>query len=132
MEKNCDDKNEPVAFTINFNDNNSSCEKNKKFERFVQRSSLRQKNKSKDDNCDIKLNHSTERISEKRKLTRTYSVSNKENMRSTEEKDRRDYTINDDDDNLSQAGTYIMEDEQDDLQMVRRDILYCTLRLRTQ
>ena len=132
MEKHCDDKNEPVAFTINFNDNNPSCEKNKKFERFVQRSSLRQKNISKDDNCDIKLNDSTEGISEKRKLTRTYSVSNKENMRNTEENDKRDYSINEDDDDLSQAGTYIMEDEQDNMQMVRRDMLYCTLRLMTR
>ena len=132
MEKDCDDENEPVAFTINFNENNSSCEKNKKIKRFVQRSSLRQKSKSKDDNCDIKLNDSTEEISERRKLTRTYSVSNKENMRNTEENDKRDYSINEDDDDLSQAGTYIMEDEQDDMQMVRRDFLYCTLRLTTQ
>ena len=126
MEKNSDDKNEPVAFTINFKENNPSVAKSKKFERFVHRSSLRQKNIHKDEKCENKVNktvnESNEVITEKRKLTRTYSLNNKENMRVTEEKkdvkDKREYSIDDFDDDLSQAGTYTMENEEDDMQVV--------------
>ena len=126
MENNCDAKNEPVAFTINFKENNPSVEKSKKFERFVQRSSLGQKNPHKDEKCENKVNktmsESNKVITEKRKLTRTYSLNNKENMRVTEEKednkDKREYSIDDFDDDLSQAGTYTMENEQDDMQVV--------------
>ena len=132
MENNSDDKNEPVAFTINFQENNPSVEKSKKFERFVHRSSLRQKNLHKDGKCDNKENKtvskSNEVITEKRKLTRTYSMNNKENMRATEEKedikDKREYSIDDIDDDLSQAGTYTMEDEQHDMQVVISDISF--------
>ena len=126
MENNCDDKNEPVAFTINFKENNPSVEKREKFERFVHRSSLRQKNIHKDEKCENKVNktvnESNEVITEKRKLTRTYSLNNKENMRVTVEKEdnkfKREYSIDDSDDDLSQAGTYTMENEQDDMQVV--------------
>ena len=126
MEKNSDDKNEPVAFTINFKENNPSVEKCMKFERFVHRSSLRQKNIHKDEKCENKVNktvsESNEVITEKRKLTRTYSLNNKENMRVTVEKEdnkfKREYSIDDSDDDLSQAGTYTMENEQDDMQVV--------------
>jgi len=126
MENNCDDKNESVAFTINFIENNPSVEKSKKFERFVHRSSLRQKNLHKDEKCENKENknvsESNEVITERRKLTRSYSLNNKENMRIPEEKeddkDKQEYSIDDLYDDLSQAGTYTMENDQDDMQVL--------------
>ena len=141
MENSSNDvNNTPLAFTISFGDSDDLDDKIKKFERFAQRSSLRQlksprQDKDNSDTSQVNVKEdnvndgrSKELHREKSKLSRTNFTSHKyekNNAKSLSVSDierlnigeKMNNLIEDNrDEVLSQAGTYTMEEELDQVQ----------------
>ena len=112
--------NDALAFTIDFGDTDDMDEKTKKFERFAQRSSLRQLKTRKEDKIGSSIVDSEREMqSDKKRLTRTAITRHARSDIATDAecdidiKDTVNNAVEDTDDNISQAGTYVMEEEDD-------------------